>query len=422
MLSHRDDRADLRHPPIDFGEWPPRFAPGGARVSSRRAAAPAPFCASFSDASDSRALQLRGARHAPPARLAALALELFHPFLNPRVRIDQTFSSITHECAPSVMTLVSASPRLRQGDHIIRWRRGPAFRFSSARAVPSRHPPLVRRRVRRAHPAAGARLARHRRGESTLILAPTGSGKTLTAFLWCLDRVMFGAPPDKRRRCRVLYISPLKALAVDVERNLRAPLAGIARIAASRGDAYRDTGRLDSDRRHAGVGAGALPARSRGHPDYDARVALSAPDLERARRPPKRRHDHHRRDPRARADQARRAPGGLDRAAGGAVRTAAAANRPLGDAAATRRGGAVPRRRQRAGRDRAASQGRLGPLERPAALRPGRGGGAGGQRRRGDRRRVLGACRSCPLPAGHDRRRRREQAVEPPDRRARSRT
>ncbi len=76
------------------------------------------------------------------------------------------------------------------------------------------------------------------RGESTLILAPTGSGKTLTAFLWCLDRVMFGAPPDKRRRCRVLYISPLKALAVDVERNLRAPLAGISRIAASRGEAY----------------------------------------------------------------------------------------------------------------------------------------------------------------------------------------
>jgi len=76
------------------------------------------------------------------------------------------------------------------------------------------------------------------RGESTLILAPTGSGKTLTAFLWCLDRLMFTPAPPKARRCRVLYVSPLKALAVDVERNLRAPLAGIAQVAAARGDAY----------------------------------------------------------------------------------------------------------------------------------------------------------------------------------------
>ncbi len=74
-------------------------------------------------------------------------------------------------------------------------------------------------------------------GQSTLILAPTGSGKTLTAFLWCIDRLMFEPLPSRGARCRVLYVSPLKALAVDVERNLRAPLAGIANRAAARGDA-----------------------------------------------------------------------------------------------------------------------------------------------------------------------------------------
>jgi len=76
------------------------------------------------------------------------------------------------------------------------------------------------------------------RGEWTLIFAPTGSGKTLTAFLWALDRVMFTPRPPKERRCRVVYISPLKALAVDVERNLRTPLAGIANLASERGEPF----------------------------------------------------------------------------------------------------------------------------------------------------------------------------------------
>lgn len=66
-------------------------------------------------------------------------------------------------------------------------------------------------------------------GEHSLLIAPTGSGKTLAAFLWCIDRLT-------RRRAekpgvRVLYVSPLKALVYDVERNLRAPLVGIARTA-----------------------------------------------------------------------------------------------------------------------------------------------------------------------------------------------
>src|SRR5689334_6967871 len=75
------------------------------------------------------------------------------------------------------------------------------------------------------------------RGESTLILAPTGSGKTLTAFLWCLDRLMFTPAPPKNARSRVLYVSTLKTLAVDGEGNLRAPLAGSAQVAQAEGEA-----------------------------------------------------------------------------------------------------------------------------------------------------------------------------------------
>jgi ATP-dependent Lhr-like helicase len=69
-------------------------------------------------------------------------------------------------------------------------------------------------------------------GRHALVVAPTGSGKTLAAFLWSLDRIAGEPrPAEKQKRCRVLYVSPLKALAVDVERNLRAPLAGIRHTA-----------------------------------------------------------------------------------------------------------------------------------------------------------------------------------------------
>ncbi len=74
-------------------------------------------------------------------------------------------------------------------------------------------------------------------GRDALVVAPTGSGKTLAAFLASLDRLATEPPPATRtRRCRVLYVSPLKALAVDVERNLRAPLAGIRQAAHRLGE------------------------------------------------------------------------------------------------------------------------------------------------------------------------------------------
>jgi ATP-dependent helicase Lhr and Lhr-like helicase len=76
-------------------------------------------------------------------------------------------------------------------------------------------------------------------GRSALIFAPTGSGKTLAAFLAAIDRLMFSPEPDRRERCRVLYVSPLKALATDVEKNLRAPIAGIAAVAEKEGTPFR---------------------------------------------------------------------------------------------------------------------------------------------------------------------------------------
>ncbi|MDX6204986.1 MAG: ATP-dependent helicase Lhr and Lhr-like helicase [Frankiales bacterium] len=78
-------------------------------------------------------------------------------------------------------------------------------------------------------------------GKDALVVAPTGSGKTLAAFLWSLDRLSVEpAPDDALRRCRVLYVSPLKALAFDVERNLRAPLAGIRQAATRLGSPVPD--------------------------------------------------------------------------------------------------------------------------------------------------------------------------------------
>jgi ATP-dependent Lhr-like helicase len=76
-------------------------------------------------------------------------------------------------------------------------------------------------------------------GDHVLVVAPTGSGKTLAAFLSSIDRLLHEPRPDEVGT-RVLYISPLKALAVDVERNLRSPLVGITQAAARRGEPFNE--------------------------------------------------------------------------------------------------------------------------------------------------------------------------------------
>lgn len=78
-----------------------------------------------------------------------------------------------------------------------------------------------------------------RSGAHALLLAPTGSGKTLAAFLWSIDQLLTGPVPDKPG-VRTLYVSPLKALVYDVERNLRAPLYGIQQAAQSLAQPARD--------------------------------------------------------------------------------------------------------------------------------------------------------------------------------------
>ena len=116
-------------------------------------------------------------------------------------------------------------------------------------------------------------------GQHTLIHAPTGSGKTLAAFLWCLDRLATrpeprAAPARRPGTVRVLYVSPLKALTYDVERNLRAPLTGIGLAAAAPRRRAAAHHRRQPDRRHAGRGPPPDRPPPAGHPHHDARIAV----------------------------------------------------------------------------------------------------------------------------------------------------
>ncbi len=103
-------------------------------------------------------------------------------------------------------------------------------------------------------------------GDHALILAPTGSGKTLSAFLWAINRLVSTPPPAERtHRTRLLYISPLRALAVDIEKNLRSPLQGI-RLAAERlGEPYTEP--------IVGIRTGDTPA------DERRRLVRNPPDI-----------------------------------------------------------------------------------------------------------------------------------------------
>ncbi|GAA4195746.1 ATP-dependent helicase [Microbacterium oryzae] len=93
------------------------------------------------------------------------------------------------------------------------------------------------------------------KGRHALVVAPTGSGKTLSAFLWAIDQVFREKAQEEGERTRILYISPLKALGVDVERNLRSPLVGINQAARRLGVAAPDVS--------VGVRSGDTPSSDR---------------------------------------------------------------------------------------------------------------------------------------------------------------
>ena len=207
------------------------------------------------------------------------------------------------------------------------------FHPGGRRVVPAPLPRRARPRPRREgwpHIAAG---------HDTLIAAPTGSGKTLAGFLVCIDRLYRAHEPgdDVDGVTRVVYVSPLKALAVDIAENLERPLAEIAAVAAELGLDAPDirvavrTGDTTSSERAAMLRR--PPSFVVTTPESLYLLVTSASGRDAAAHG---RDRHRRRDPRRRARQARRAPRAHARAARGALRRGARPRRAVGHAAPDR--------------------------------------------------------------------------------------
>src|SRR5262245_921235 len=206
-------------------------------------------------------------------------------------------------------------------------------------------------------------------GRHALVAAPTGSGKTLAAFLSAIDAlVRTGVERGLPDETHVVYVSPLKALSNDVQRNLEAPLAGIRDALAAQGlpeVAIRtlartgDTPQADRQSMRKRPPHIVVTTPESLHPAYERiRAANARDDADRDRR----------RDPRPRPEQARCPSRAVARAVRGARRTGPRPHRALGHAEADRRDRAVPDRRQRVRHRRHGPRGAPRPCDRAAVL------------------------------------------------------
>ena len=186
------------------------------------------------------------------------------------------------------------------------------------------HPAVVLERVRGCHAGTVGSLGRDHRRRQRPGHSPHGLGQDPRRVPVVDRQLLTGDPVDPKRRLRVLYVSPLKALAVDIERNLRTPLAGITAAADRMGATAPEVsvGFALVTRRRTSAGASRPPAR---HPDHHAGVVVPVADVARPRAASLRRDRNRRRGAHDRAQQARSASGAQPRTARRVARTSAAA-------------------------------------------------------------------------------------------------